>query len=107
MYDPILTIITFIHNRMHFLKRSLTKEEFKSLSYTIWAANEILTRIQDHPMIDPEFLIEDFIIEMTGYSNLSKNEQARLIFSIAIEAADELYVLIRTSKGEQQWQKRK
>lgn len=100
MYDPILTITTYIHNVTCLMKHDLSNDEFERLSYSSWAANELANRIMDLPMIDPEIVIDDFLIELLLDSYYGSGKEGEFIFSTAADAIEEIYLIIKRSKGE-------
>lgn len=93
MSDPTTIIVTYVHNRTYFLPRCVSKEEFEYISYSIWAATEILHRLQDSPTMNPAVLMEQFITEMTMYSRWG-DDAGRIIFAIAADAGEELLALV-------------
>lgn len=77
------------------------REEFDILSYSGWAAGEILNRAADEmfrpppcvggmPAVDLIDILEEFAFEMDGYSNLSGDERRKEMFAIARETADDI-----------------
>ena len=51
--------------------------------------------IMDHPMEDPEDVIEEFTMKMVIFSSIADGTDEGLIFSIAADFADECLTLFR------------
>lgn len=99
MYDPLLTITTYIHNVDFLMQNSVSKNEFRTLSYSSWAAKELTIRIMDFPTKDVDAVIESFIMEMVYFKNIADCPSSKIIFYTAVKAAEEIYELIKMSKG--------
>ncbi len=62
---------------------------FEDISFSRWAAGELIEAILDHPFVSPEDTIEEFAIKMTLYSACSGGRDSRRIFLIAAKFAYE------------------
>ena len=89
-----MIIMTYVHNRTYFLPRCISDDEFAYISYSIWAATELLIRLQDSPRTDPTIVIDDFIMEMTMFSNYGEDGSRNVIFATAADAGKEILALI-------------
>lgn len=74
------------------------KIEFDKRSYSIWAANEIITRLMDRPFDPPEIIIESFLLEMVAFSTLKEESKSHFIFTVASEVAEDILYLF--TRGE-------
>lgn len=61
---------------------------FEERCFSRWAACEIIEAIMNHPMVEPENVIEEFLIKMILYSSISTNIGEKKIFSTAAHFAD-------------------
>lgn len=90
-----------VHALIEYLEESDTPEVywsqhwFEEISFSRWAAEELINAILDHPMVSAEDTIEEFAIKMTAYSSLSDGTDAGRIFSIAAKFAYESLELFR------------
>ena len=82
----------------HFIEPCNTwhKQLFEELSYSRWAAFEILQSLMDHPFDPPDEVVERFMLKMALYSWSSKDEKKQRIFSIAEDTAEEILYLFRS-----------
>lgn len=69
---------------------------FEEVSFSRWAAEEILNAILDHPTIPAEDTIFEFAMKMTAYKASSDGLASERIFSIAAEFAYECHQNITT-----------
>lgn len=67
--------------------------EFNVRSYSRWAANEIIGRIQNDSDRSPVNVISEFIREVDLYSEKTPTNQSQLIFSVAKETAIDIILL--------------
>lgn len=67
--------------------------EFNVRSYSRWAANEIIERIQNDSDRSPVSIISEFIREVDLYSEKTPTNQSQLIFSVAKETAIDIILL--------------
>ncbi len=73
----------------------ISKDWFKQISYSRWAVDEILKRIEKNGSTPPVLIVEDFIREMDVFS--CRNRRAGIIFSVAHDMAENILdVLIAT-----------
>lgn len=72
---------------------------FEEVSFTRWAAGELITAIMDHPMVPAMDTIEEFAIKMEAYHALSDGTKAEQIFFTAAEFAYETLELFREEYG--------
>lgn len=72
--------------------------QFEERSYERWAAFELLERMMDHPLEDPETLVEEFVFMVDLYSRLHKDSKTSFIFTTAKETAED--ILCEIKKGE-------
>ncbi|MDR1753441.1 MAG: hypothetical protein LBR74_00850 [Eubacterium sp.] len=88
------------------------KYYFIKISYSRWAAYEIITRVLEQELIppikvfeqevkSPIKIIEEFISEMDRFSEITDNDGSQIIFLIASNAAKDILNLYK-SKGEKQ-----
>ena len=64
--------------------------DFKFRSYSRWAADELIERMNTEPTRDPARIIEEFIDEMDRYYEASENERGWQLFAIARDAARDI-----------------
>lgn len=84
----ILIIESYIREHLFDPASSWPKYYFKERSYSRWVANEILERVKEQKTTPPIIVIEDFIRELDDCS--CGNENNKLIFSIARDAAEDM-----------------
>lgn len=63
---------------------------FEEMSYSRWAAFEIVNALLDHPTDPPVEVVENFLLKMALYAQVSESEDKRRIFSIAEDAAEDI-----------------
>lgn len=68
---------------------------FDERCYSIWAANEILQRILDHPFIPASKIIDEFAIKCSYFACFTENATANFIFSVALDVADDILDVLR------------
>ena len=61
---------------------------FKQLSYSRWAAKEVLKYVKEHDSIPPIVAIEEFIRKMDKYSCMNSNSS--YMFSVAHDIAEDI-----------------
>lgn len=64
-------------------------EIFEERAVERWAAFEILKRVKNS-FRRPDIVIEEFLLEVHGYYNISENPKNEKSFSIACEVAEEI-----------------
>lgn len=67
---------------------------FETLSYSKWAAGEILHLLMDRPCEPADSIIEEFSYLMTLRSYECTKPRKSQIFTIAVDVADEILQLI-------------
>ena len=94
--DEVLLIQNYI-SKLHDPDRELKKSCFKQLSYSKWAANEVLNFVKNRPRTPPVFSVETFASMMDEYACM--NQGTSYIFSIAYDIAmDILDMLLEVRK---------
>lgn len=71
------------------------EDEFTEVSFSRWAAGELIAAIMDHPMVSAEDTMEEFAIKMRTFSCAGRDTRAGRIFSIASQFAYETLELFR------------
>lgn len=69
------------------------KDIFEEQSYARWAAYELADRLMDRPYESVDHIIQDFILEMTGYFYASDDPQKERLFRVAIDTAEDILTL--------------
>ena len=59
------------------------RHHFEESCFSRWAAWEMIEAIMDHPMEDPEDVIEEFTMKMVIFSSIADGTDEGRIFSIA------------------------
>lgn len=83
--------ILIIKNYMKRLKRpkgGIRMPHFEQLSYSRWAANELLNCVMKQSSKTPVKVIEEFISKMDMYSCMNSN--ASFMFSVAHDTAEDI-----------------
>lgn len=70
------------------------KSWFNQRTYSRWAANEILELIIDNPLTSPMIIIDEFLVKMSYYSCVSENQNVNIIFSTAVDTAEDILCLV-------------
>jgi hypothetical protein len=96
--QAVLTIQKYIDEYLFEPRSTWSKLEFDRRSYSIWAANEIITRLMDRPFDHPEIVIEGFLLEMIVFSHTKEESKRHFIFSVATEVAEDILYLF--TRGE-------
>lgn len=94
--DYILSVIRgYADEYLKEPRRRMLKDWFKQVSYSRWAVDEILKRIEKNGSTPPVLIVEDFIRKMDVFS--CRNRRAGIIFSVAHDMAENILdVLIAT-----------
>lgn len=71
-----------------------SKKNIQERAYARWATEEILLTIMDHPFVEPDMIVEEFIIKMEYFLHISENTTANSIFTIAENTAEDILGLI-------------
>ncbi|WP_297183047.1 hypothetical protein [uncultured Phocaeicola sp.] len=66
----------------------ISRDWFKQISYSRWAVDEILKRIEESKFTPPIMVVEDFIRKMDDFS--CKNKKTSIIFSVAHDMAENI-----------------
>ena len=66
----------------------MSRDWFKRVSYSRWAADEIIKNIRESRHIPPILVVKDFIRKMDNFS--SRNRKTRIIFSVAHDMAEDI-----------------
>ena len=86
----VYTLIRFLDEYSEPPGLDWPQEESEEVTFSRWAAEELLNLVMDHPMTPAEDTIEEFIIKM---ETATKRDCGR-IFSIAAQTAREFLDLI-------------
>ena len=70
------------------------KKSIQEHAYARWATEEILLTIMDHPFVEPDMIVEEFIIKMEYFLHITGNTTANSIFTIAENTAEDILGLI-------------
>ena len=76
------------------------RHHFEESCFSRWAAWEMIEAIMDHPMKDPEDVIEEFAIKMVLFSSIADGTDEGRILSIAADFADECLTLYREENSK-------
>lgn len=63
---------------------------FEEMSYSRWAALEIVGRLMDRPLDPPEDVVGDFLLWVSLYSQVVKTPIQQRMFSIAEDTAEDI-----------------
>ena len=88
--QAIEAIEEFYYDSLFEPNRKWPKEEFDRRVYSRWAAQEILERIIECPVLPAQEIVQRFIDEMKGYLELDLNKQMEFIFSTALETTEDI-----------------
>lgn len=70
------------------------KQEIRKRSYARWASEEIILSIMNRPFVEPDMIVEEFIIKMEYFLHISENTTTNSIFTIAESTAEDILGLI-------------
>ena len=70
---------------------------FDQQAYTIWVADELLTRFYKNPETPPMKIMEEFVCLMDGYSCKASNRYTSYIFATAKDAAQWMIDILITT----------
>lgn len=70
------------------------KKEIQKRSYARWASEEIILSIMNRPFVEPDMIVEEFIIKMEYFLHISENATTNSIFTIAESTAEDILGLI-------------
>lgn len=68
---------------------------FDKRSYSLWAAEEVLRLVMDHPAEPPTMIAEAFMLNMTYLSGVAKSKEARFIFMFAMYSSGNILDMLR------------
>lgn len=91
--ETVNKIMNYIYSHCFEPDVKFPKEWFDLMSYSNWAAYEILELVMDHPLEDPGMLIDEFIMKMELFSFVGDQSEKGIIFSIARDTAEEIQLL--------------
>lgn len=74
----------------------MQKNNFRQLSYSKWAANEILYRVMQYPDVNPILLVEQFAFKMNDYS--CKHGPSSFPFSVAYDISMNILDILMESQ---------
>lgn len=75
-------------------RKGWPKQEIESRSYARWAALELINRLMDNPLEDPEIVVDCFVLEMAMFSHLG-GSAGNHVFATALDTAADILQLIR------------
>ena len=78
-------ILQCINNLETDLNELWPRDSFQEHAYRIWAEEELLDRILDHPFGDPDLICTDLIIELETCRIAAVSDNAKRVFNIAID----------------------
>lgn len=65
-------------------------ELFEEMTYSRWAALEIVEQLMDHPLDPPEDVVGNFLLKVALYSQVVGTPVQQRIFSIAEDTAEDV-----------------
>lgn len=93
MNDVSVSVIqAYIDECLFDPKRNWPDCEFLRRSYSRWAANEVLRRVQNSNE-NPLYIFDEFIAELEDYADQSEDKSVRFIFDTAKETIEDLALL--------------
>lgn len=92
--EAILAIIKYIDECLFEPANNWPKNWFNQRTYSRWAANEILELVIDNPLTQPSMVIDEFLVKMSYYSCMSENQNINIIFSTAVDTAEDILCLV-------------
>lgn len=92
MNEVAISIIRkYIRTHNYNPKSNIRKDCFEQVSYSSWAANQLLLEVMARPLTPPDTIIEEFAWRMDYYSCI--NVKTSRIFSIAKDTAEDILYL--------------
>jgi len=88
------TILDYLEKDSEPPESWLSEQDFEELSFSRWAAGELLNAVWDAPFVPAADTAEEFAIKMKIFALLPDDRPERRIFSIAAQTAAELLELI-------------
>lgn len=92
--EAILKIGDYIQTNLTEPEEGWPNVYIQRRSYEIWAADEILMRVFEHPDTLPEIVVEDFLIRMQYFARIANTERARVTFVIAANIAEDILEML-------------
>lgn len=87
--DYILSVIQeYVDERLKEPGWGMSRDWFKQISYSRWAADEIIKNIRESRYTPPIQVVEDFIRKMDDFS--CKNSKTSIIFSVAHDMGENI-----------------
>lgn len=87
-------ILKYIEEYLPMIESTFQKEAVKERSYSRWAAYEVVERLMDHPFDPPQTIVDAFLLELLYYSNMSKSEQQKSMWTTAIDTLEDISCLL-------------
>ena len=97
MYETEIALIKKYVKSLTRPNKSIRKKNFQQLSYSKWAANEVLSYVLKRPDVRPVKTVEYFAKKMDAYA--CKNGKAGYAFSVAYDISMDILDMLIT-KGE-------
>lgn len=91
--EAVIKIMNYIYSHCFEPDVKFPTAWFDQMSYSNWAAYEILELVMDHPLDDPSLLIDEFIIKMELFTLVGGPFEKGIIFSIAKDTAEDIQLL--------------
>ena len=92
--EAVQVIIDYIDEYLFEPYANWPKNWFNQRTYSRWAANEILGLVIDNPLTPPSMVIDEFLVKMSYYSCVSENQNISIIFSTAVDTAENILNLV-------------
>ena len=90
--------LLLIENYLYYMKkprRNLKMDRFAYRSYAIWAAEELLSYVNEHDSVPPLDAVNEFIKMVDNYSSI--NKETGFIFSIAKDIAEDIFDMLMSA----------
>ncbi len=88
--EVIQKILNYRNNICSKPDPNLSEVDIRENAYELWAIDEILCSLWNHPFTDAETVIENFVITMQYFLHISESETASSIFTIAENTAEDI-----------------
>ena len=92
--EVIFVIKSFIDNYLPEPDKNWPEFEFMRRCYARHAAMEILELVSSDIFSPADELIEEYSLEMMRFQHIAKNKEAELMFSTAVETAEQIFSCI-------------
>lgn len=86
-------VMTALEENLPEPNRNWPADIFEEQSYARWAAYELANRLMDRPYEFVDNIIQDFILEMSGYLHQVRDPQKERLFRVAIDTAEDILTL--------------